>query len=82
MPMPAPELPLLTAKGEIAIDIDEEQVRTRSSWAIRCVRGTTRSLEMRMDDEDEVTELQLDDQSAEAAHRASARDGQVDDPAG
>ena len=58
--------PLLTAKGEIAIDIDEEQVRTRSSWAIRCVRGTTRSLEMRMDDDDEVTELQLDDQSAEA----------------
>ena len=58
--------PLLTAKGEIAIDIDEEQVRTRSSWAVRCVRGTTRSLEMRIDDDDEVTELQLDEQSAEA----------------
>ncbi len=58
--------PLLTAKGEIAIDIDEEQVRTRSSWAVRCVRGTTRSLEMRIDDDDEVTEFQLDDQSAEA----------------
>jgi hypothetical protein len=59
--------PLLTARSEIAIDIDLEQVRTRSSWAIRCVRGTTRSLEMRMDDDEEVTELQLDDQSAEAA---------------
>jgi hypothetical protein len=58
--------PLLTAKGEIAIDIDEEQVRTRSSWAVRCVRGTTRSLEMRIDDNDDVTEFQLDEQSAEA----------------
>jgi hypothetical protein len=58
--------PLLTAKGEIAIEIDEEQVRTRSSWAVRCVRGTIRSLEMRLDDDDAVTEFQLDDQSAEA----------------
>jgi hypothetical protein len=58
--------PLLTAKGEIAIDIDEEQVRTRSSWAVRCVRGTTRSLEMRIDNDDQVTELQLDEQSGEA----------------
>jgi hypothetical protein len=58
--------PLLTAKGEIALDIDEEQVRTRSSWAVRCVRGTTRSLEMRLDDEEAVTELQVDEQSAEA----------------
>ena len=58
--------PLLTAQGEIAIDIDDEQVRTRSSWAIRCLRGTTRSLELRMDDDDEVTELTIDDQSAES----------------
>jgi hypothetical protein len=58
--------PLLTAKGEIAIEIDEEQVRTRSSWSVRCVRGTTRSLEMRLDDDDAVTEFQLDDRSAEA----------------
>ena len=58
--------PLLTAKGEIAIDIDEEQVRTRSSWAVRCVRGATRILEMRIDDNDEVTEFQLDEQSGES----------------
>jgi hypothetical protein len=57
--------PLLTAQGEIAIDIDSEQMRTRSSWAIRCVRGMTRSLEIRIDDQDEVTELRLDDQPAE-----------------
>jgi hypothetical protein len=58
-------LPLLTAKGEIAVDIDEEQVRTRTSWAIRCVRGTARTLEMRLDDADDVTEFQVDEQPAE-----------------
>ena len=58
--------PLLTAQGGIAIDIDAQQMRTRSSWSIRCVRGTARSLELRIDDEDEVTELQLDDQAMEA----------------
>jgi hypothetical protein len=57
--------PLLTAQGEIAIDIDLQQVRTRSSWAIQCVRGTSRSLEVKIDEGEEVTELQLDDQAAE-----------------
>jgi hypothetical protein len=59
--------PLLTAKSEIAIDIDDEQVRTRTSWAIRCVRGTARSLELRVDDDDDITEIQLDDQPAEGS---------------
>jgi hypothetical protein len=58
--------PLLTAHGEIALDVDAEQVRTRSSWAIRCVRGMTRTLEIRLDDADDVTELRLDDQPTEA----------------
>ena len=57
--------PLLTAQGEIAIDIDEEQMRTRSSWAIQCIRGASRTLEVKIDDGDVVTELQLDDQAVE-----------------
>ncbi len=61
----ARNLPLLTAQGEIAIDVDSEQMRARSSWAIGCVRGMTRVLEIRIDDEDEVTELQLDDRPTE-----------------
>jgi hypothetical protein len=58
--------PLLTAQGEIAIDIDSEQMRTSSSWVIRCVRGMSRTLEIQVDDQDEVTELRLDDQQTEA----------------
>ncbi len=57
--------PLLTAQGEIAVDIDADQMRTRSSWMIRCVRGTTPRLEIRINDEDELTELLVDDQSTE-----------------
>ncbi len=57
--------PLLTAQGEIAIDIDLEQVRTRSSWAIQCVRGTSHSLDVRIEEGEEITELALDDQAVE-----------------
>ena len=57
--------PLLTAQSEIAIDIDAQQMRTRSSWSIRCVRGVAKSLELQVDDDDEITELELDDQSLE-----------------
>jgi hypothetical protein len=59
-------LPLLTAQGGIAVDIDSEQMRTRSSWSIRCIRGVTRALEIGLDDLLEVTELQLDEQAIEA----------------
>ena len=55
--------PLLTAQGEIAVEIDAQQMRTRSSWSIRCVRGTASILELRVDDQDEVTELEVDDHS-------------------
>jgi hypothetical protein len=65
--------PLLTAQGEIAIDIGPEQMSTRSSWQIWCVRGMTRTLEFRIDDQDKVTELRLDDQQTETADIEGAR---------
>jgi hypothetical protein len=57
--------PLLTAQGEIAIDIDTLQVRTRSTWLIRTVRGVARSLVLQLDPHDELTEIELDDQAIE-----------------
>ena len=54
--------PLLVAQGEIALDIDPGALRTRSSWSIRSLRGTAKSLEWRLDSEDEVLELELDGQ--------------------
>ena len=55
--------PVLTAQGEIAIEIDAQQMRARSSWSIRCVRGTASSLEIKVDDDDQITELEVDDQA-------------------
>ncbi len=53
----------MTVQGEIAIELDAQQLRSRSAWSIRCVRGTARSLELSVDDADDVTELELDDQA-------------------
>ena len=58
--------PLLTMQGEIAIDVDPGSFRTRSTWAVHAVRGTTRSLELRLDPADEVLELELDGQPVPA----------------
>jgi hypothetical protein len=58
--------PLLTMQGEIAIDIDSASLRTRSTWAVHVVRGTARSLELRLDPADEVLELELDGQPVPA----------------
>ncbi len=72
--------PLLTVQGEIAIDVDAQQMRTRSSWLIRCVRGTARSLELAVDDDDDVTELELDDQSIEDGFERARGPGKVTIP--
>ena len=54
--------PLLAAQVEIKIDADAETVKTQSSWVIRCVRGLARRLEIRLDEQDVVSQLKLDDQ--------------------
>jgi hypothetical protein len=55
--------PLLAAQGEIEIDADADAITTRSTWMIRCVRGVARKLEIRLDEQDIVPQLELDDQS-------------------
>jgi hypothetical protein len=54
--------PLLVARGEIAVDVGPGSFRTRSSWSIRSLRGAARSLQLRLDPDDEVLELELDGQ--------------------
>jgi len=66
--------PLLSIQGDIAIDVDPGTFRARSSWAIRAIRGSMRSLELRLDPEDEVLEVTLDGQSVPAGIE---RDGAV-----
>ena len=59
--------PAAAAQVEIAIDPDLEAVATRSTWVIRCVRGLARKLEIRLDEQDVVQALKLDDQYLVAA---------------
>lgn len=69
--------PLLTAQGDIAIEVDSEQMRTWSSWVIRCVRGIARTLEIGVDEGDDVTEIRLDDQPFEPAKEGARGAGRL-----
>ena len=51
--------PLLALQGEIAVEIEPGSFRTRSSWIVHAVRGSAKSLEFRLDSEDEVLEVEL-----------------------
>ncbi|WP_165243948.1 hypothetical protein [Paludisphaera soli] len=54
--------PLLSAQVEIAVDVDAESVAVRSSWAIACARGVARGLQIRLEDDEAVSRIQLNDQ--------------------
>lgn len=54
--------PLLTAQGEIVATVERGSLRLRSSWAIRCERGTARAVEIELPDpEMEVESLEIED---------------------
>ncbi len=73
----AGDAPLLTAQGDIAIDVDSEQMRIWSSWVIRCVRGIARTLEIGVDERDVITEIRLDDQSIEPGNEGARGAGRL-----
>ncbi len=52
--------PLLSARGEIALDVDRGTVRVASSWVVKSERGAARSLELTLDPAEELLELALD----------------------
>ncbi len=52
--------PLVTAQGEIALDVERGSLRARSSWDVRAERGTLRKLELRIDPADELVGLECD----------------------
>ncbi len=54
--------PLLSIRGEIALEVEAASLQTRSSWEIQSLRGAARSLQFVLDPGDEVLELELDGQ--------------------
>ncbi len=52
--------PLVTAQGEIAVEVDRGSIRARSSWEVRSERGSVRRLDLRIDPADELVGLEFD----------------------
>jgi hypothetical protein len=72
---PAAMLPaLLSARGEIAIDIERGSIRSRSSWTVGAIRGSTNQLTLRFDPAEEILDLEVDSRPVQAeARRESGR---------
>ena len=55
--------PLLTAQGEITVEIERTTARMRSSWSLRCERGTAHEVAIRLPDAaaDHVEAIEVED---------------------
>ncbi len=52
--------PLLTAQGDVAVDVTADAIRTRSRWSVTSARGAASALTIAYDAEEELVELDLD----------------------
>jgi hypothetical protein len=58
---PAVDLPtLLSAQGEISLEIERGSIRSRSSWVVTSIRGATSQLTFRLDSAEELLDIELD----------------------
>jgi hypothetical protein len=55
---------LLTAQGEIAIEVQRGVLQARATFEVRSERGSARSLGIKLDPEDELLALEIDGRSA------------------
>ncbi len=58
--------PILSAQGEIAVEVDPGSFRCRSSWLIRSARGSARALQIQLGAGDELIDLEVDGQRPSA----------------
>ena len=57
---PATDLPvLLSARGEIAVDVVAGSVRTRGAWSVEAVRGSTSQVTFRVEAGEEVIDVEV-----------------------
>ena len=58
---PSVTLPaLLSAQGEIAVEIERGSIRTRSSWVVGSIRGLSSQLTLRLDPAEELLDVEVD----------------------
>jgi hypothetical protein len=67
-----PLAPLVSAQGEIAIDVAPDSFRAVSSWTVNSKRGTASSLAVRLDPAEELLGLKLDGQPLPIDGKADA----------
>ncbi|WP_435010134.1 hypothetical protein P12x_001363 [Tundrisphaera lichenicola] len=61
---PAVTLPaLLSAQGEIAMDVERGAIRTRSSWILGAIRGVDSQISIGLDSNEEVLDVELDERA-------------------
>ena len=67
---PSVKLPtLLSAQGEIAIEIERGSIRTRSSWVIGSIRGASDELTLRLDSAEELLDIEVDNRPVQVETR-------------
>ena len=52
--------PLLTARGDIAIEIEPGSVKSKTSWIVGAIRGSVDQLTLRLDPAEDVLDVEVD----------------------
>lgn len=69
-------LPMLTARGDIALEVNRGVLLTQSTWSIQCIRGAARTIELRLDDRgDELLTAELDERPIPVGESFDPRTG-------
>ena len=60
---------LLSAQGEISLEIERGSIRSRSSWILGAIRGSATELTLRLDSAEELLETQVDGKPVQVESR-------------
>lgn len=67
---PAVKLPtLLSAQGEISLEVERGSIRSRSSWIVGSIRGTAGQLTVRLDPAEELLDVEVDNKPIQVETR-------------
>ena len=60
---------LLSARGDMAIEIERGSIRTRSSWLVSALRGSANLLTLRLDPTEEILDVEVDGKPVQVENR-------------
>ena len=78
---PSSSLPtMLSARGEISLEVERGLIRSRSSWVVESIRGVADSLTLRLDSSEELIDLEVDGKPVPVVNRRDSGDQVVTVP--